>query len=298
MFYTWIKNKKNKEKRGNKMIKINKKTIFNFICALVICASVLIPTSVFAQEAAAPKAEKYFDLAGTLAFTTDYLFRGQTQTFGGPAIQGSLEVQKRGFLVGVWASNVSGTQYPNGSGKELDAYFGYNYKHNDDLSAKILAYWYLYPGAKYGAPYNENFDTMELIPSVTYRWLTATFAYSVTDAYGVNNKTVPIINLTPNGNTKGSWYAEGALRIPLFRDDLALSLVYGYRKMRNYGDLSYSTYGASVDYTLPESLHALNLKVGVNGTNNNKQYYTAFNADNDNVNIGRTRLYFTLTKIF
>lgn len=284
------------------MLKENKKSIYKASAALAVCASVLNPANVFAEDAAAeapaPKVEKYFDLAGSLAFTTDYLFRGQTQTFGGPAVQGGLEAQKMGFLAGVWASNVSGVEYPNGSGKELDAYFGYNYKHNDNLSAKLLAYWYLYPGAKYSSPINENFDTMEIIPSVTYRWLTATFAYSVTDAYGANNKTLPSIGLYPNGNTKGSWYAEGALRIPLFRDDLALSLVYGYRKVRNYGDLSYSTYGASVDYTLPESLHALNLKLGVNGTNNKKQYYTVANSAGDSVNIGRTRFYFTLTKSF
>lgn len=46
-------------------------------------------------------------LSGSLGFTTDYVFRGQTQNRGNPAFQGSLTyTHPTGAYVGLWASNV------------------------------------------------------------------------------------------------------------------------------------------------------------------------------------------------
>ncbi|MBW1999239.1 MAG: hypothetical protein JRJ29_14920, partial [Deltaproteobacteria bacterium] len=44
---------------------------------------------------------------GSLAFTTDYVFRGVSQTDGDPAVQGSFEYSHpTGFYLGLWGSNV------------------------------------------------------------------------------------------------------------------------------------------------------------------------------------------------
>ncbi|KAB2832271.1 MAG: hypothetical protein F9K49_08405, partial [Caedimonadaceae bacterium] len=202
-------------------------SISNSCKAFLVFATALIPVNAFAAaEPAAPAEPKMFELAGSLAFTTNYLFRGQTQTFGGPAVQGSLEARQytdHGFLAGIWASNVSGVSYPNGSDLELDTYLGYNYKYDDDLSMKVLAYGYLYPGSKptpvplppLPAPQlqlkNDTYNAMEIIPSATYKWLTVTYALSVTNKSGVNSNFADLgwgKPLKPNGSSKGSWYLE------------------------------------------------------------------------------------------
>jgi hypothetical protein len=162
-----------------------------------------------------------------------------------------------------------------------------------------LAYWYLYPGAKVTG-IEDSLDAMELIPSITYRWFTVTYAHSVTDKSGVNGKFAPTFHtpLDPKGNSKNSWYLEGAVRIPLFVKDLFLNASYGHQAVKNYSKLNFNVFQTSVDYTLPENMHGLNLKVGMSTTNNDEKYYTVVNSRGEKKNIGRSRFFFTLTKSF
>jgi uncharacterized protein (TIGR02001 family) len=46
-------------------------------------------------------------LSANLALTTDYIFRGFSQTDEGPAIQGGFELGYKNFYLGVWGSNVN-----------------------------------------------------------------------------------------------------------------------------------------------------------------------------------------------
>src|SRR5215510_14737543 len=72
-----------------------------------------------------------YTLTGNMTFTTDYRFRGISQTFGagffnvGPALQGGIDwAHESGFYLGNWNSNVSGNTFPNGSSIEMDFYGG------------------------------------------------------------------------------------------------------------------------------------------------------------------------------
>ncbi len=61
--------------------------------------------------------------SGTAALTSDYRYRGITQTFNDPAVQGGfLLSHETGVYAGVWGSNVDfgGTAH-----LELDPYIGY-----------------------------------------------------------------------------------------------------------------------------------------------------------------------------
>jgi uncharacterized protein (TIGR02001 family) len=59
------------------------------------------------------------DLSGNLALTTNYMWRGFTQTNNQEAIQGGLDLaHESGLYVGVWGSNVAG-------GSEFDYYGGF-----------------------------------------------------------------------------------------------------------------------------------------------------------------------------
>lgn len=71
----------------------------------------------------APVAEgRKLDLSVTLGGTSDYVFRGISQTDENPAAQGSIDLSYGLFYAGVWASNVDfGTGSPNA---EIDFYAG------------------------------------------------------------------------------------------------------------------------------------------------------------------------------
>jgi len=60
--------------------------------------------------------------SANVAFTTDYIWRGMTQS-DGSAIQGGFDFESdSGFYAGIWGSNVN---FNDGNGQELDYYAGY-----------------------------------------------------------------------------------------------------------------------------------------------------------------------------
>ena len=80
-----------------------------------ISAAVLSASMLFVA-ASANAADEAFTTAGSVAMTTDYLYRGISQTSGAPALQGSLSVShESGLYATVWGSSISFA-----SGLELD----------------------------------------------------------------------------------------------------------------------------------------------------------------------------------
>lgn len=63
-------------------------------------------------------------VSANVSFTSDYIWRGMTQT-DGPALQGGFDFESEsGFYAGIWGSNVN---FNNGNGQELDYYAGYGF---------------------------------------------------------------------------------------------------------------------------------------------------------------------------
>jgi len=91
--------------------------------------------SVRAADAAAPA----FTTTGNLALTSDYVFRGISQTGGKLAIQGGFDLTKtpvNGLTAGVWASSLT-------SGTEVDLYANYGFKIGAvDVSVGYIDYTY------------------------------------------------------------------------------------------------------------------------------------------------------------
>ena len=110
---------------------------------------VLLPLLLLAAGAARAEAEAAPDLSvsSNLNLVSEYRFRGIDQTWGGPALQGGVDLAHRnGLYAGLWASNVSGNSYPGGN-LEVDYYAGYNGKLDDDWGYTVGGYGYWYPGA-------------------------------------------------------------------------------------------------------------------------------------------------------
>jgi len=80
------------------------------------------------------------DLTANAGLTSNYVFRGFTQSDNGPAIQGGIDfAPANGFYAGAWASTVdcSATNHcfgnnANGDGLEVDLYAGVHFKLKDN----------------------------------------------------------------------------------------------------------------------------------------------------------------------
>lgn len=147
-----------------------------YALATLLCAGLL--------SAGAAHAE----VSGSITLTSDYLFRGITQTDGEPALQGGLEwAHDSGFYVGTWGSSISwlSDSDPDISSQlELDGYVGFRGDFGDSgFGYDVGAVHYWYPGS-YPAGFDKA-DTTELYAGVRWHILSAKYAYAVTDLFGI-----------------------------------------------------------------------------------------------------------------
>jgi uncharacterized protein (TIGR02001 family) len=185
--------------------------------------------SAFAEEAPkvseAPKPP--YTLSANVFLVSDYFFRGITQTWGKPAVQGGFDfAHETGIYLGTWASNVSGNQYPGGS-MEWDLYGGYNYKATDDITIGAGVIYYYYPGANLDkanpALPSRSLNTFEGNLSASWKWISAKFSYAFTDYFGAD------VEQNFKSDTKGTYYPEINANYPLpFADNLTLVGHVGY----------------------------------------------------------------------
>lgn len=92
------------------------------------------------MSASAEEASSAFTTSGSVAMTTDYLYRGISQTSGAPALQGSLTLShESGLYATVWASSIGFA-----SGLEIDPAIGFAGKAGE-VSYDIGVLQYGYP---------------------------------------------------------------------------------------------------------------------------------------------------------
>ena len=153
---------------------------FPVLCLLALGFSGLYATSVQAEEPAS--------LTGSLALTSDYAFRGLTQTNRDPALQGGLEyASASGFYVGTWGSNISWLsdgQDSVSSSLEVDGYGGYRGTWGDAVSYDVGLLYYWYPGS-YPAGFTDP-DTLEGYFSIGWSIFTLKYSHAFTDLFGID----------------------------------------------------------------------------------------------------------------
>lgn len=226
------------------------------LASLAILAA--LPASSFAQQGAAPAAQSPHTFTGNVGLVTDYRFRGISQTYKQPAIQGGFDYSHAsGFYLGTWASSVSGNLYPGGAAMEWDFYGGYKWEPVKDLGLDVGLLHYNYPGSRY---YNatlgksgNKFDNTELYVGTTYKWFSAKYSYALTDYFGVktatyggacgfnSNGSVPTTGCVPAtpGNSRGSGYLDLNANFEIM-EKTTLGLHFGHTSVRHYSQLSYS----------------------------------------------------------
>lgn len=105
------------------------------------------------KPAAEPAPAKRCDFSANVALTTDYVFRGFSQTDEGPALQGGFDVACGKFYAGVWASNLDfggdltlGGEFVDVANIEIDYYGGITPKLGKfDFDFGVI--YYSYPNA-------------------------------------------------------------------------------------------------------------------------------------------------------
>ncbi|QGU32766.1 TorF family putative porin [Thermochromatium tepidum] len=202
------------------------------ISALV--ASGLLVVGASASQVAL--AAKTHSVSANLGAVSNYIWRGQSQTQDGPAIQGGLDyAHESGFSAGTWVSNVDFGDDINDINYELDFYTGFGGSISDDLSYALKLIYYAYPDGR-------DSDFSEIGASATYKWLTAGVDYTLygqaDDADGVADGESTYI--------EGDLYYHASLDFEL-PFELGLSLRGGYYDFRyNEGGNDYAHWGVTL----------------------------------------------------
>jgi uncharacterized protein (TIGR02001 family) len=220
-------------------------------------------------------------LTGNLSLNSDYRFRGISQSWRLPALQGGFDYAHRsGFYAGTWASNVSGNSYNNGAGLELDLYSGFKFSLTQDLTLDLGALAYVYPGAKLnsapGVASNKAYDNLDLYAGISAGAFSAKLSVAATDYFGLNSDTAGFAyfnSLAAQGSSKGSAYLDLNYNFDLGQG-LTLGAHLGYLHVRNYGELSYT----DAKLSLSKEMLGLNWTAAVVATNAKSDYYQVGNS--------------------
>ena len=160
-------------------------------------------------------------LSGNAAVTTNYVFRGISQSAGQAAVQAGLDYDLGdvvpGLAVGTWASSIDfGHVNGEDTPMELDLYGSYTGMISDQFSWSVGAITYNYPNTPHGI----NYNWYEIWAGLTYNFgvasLTGKIFYSP-DYVNLSNREI---------------YYNGSVSIPIV-SWLSLNGSVGYTDLEN-----------------------------------------------------------------
>jgi uncharacterized protein (TIGR02001 family) len=240
----------------------------------------LIASAVVAAIAAPLEAQSPPSLTGNVALVGDYRFRGLSQTYTQPAIQGGIDyAHASGAYLGTWGSNVSGNQFLNGGSLELDVYGGYR-RTVGKVGLDLGGQYYWYPRARYNIDPGDHYNTLEVYASVRYAQFSAKYSHALTHLFGMKTQTIggycgigadgtaETTNCLGTGGTKGSGYVDLNATFDVV-SRVGLALHYGRQFVRSYDHLSYDDY--RIGLTRP--FGAVTLGAAVVGTDAERRFY-------------------------
>lgn len=221
-----------------------------------ILTTLLVGAAAMAQTAAA---EPDYTLSYNVGVTSDYRFRGISQTSTKPALQAGADfAHKSGFYLGVWGSNVKWIKEYAGAtdgSLEIDLYGGYKGEISKDFSYDVGLITYQYPSNNAAT----NANTTEFYGAVTYAMVTAKYSRSAG-------------NFVANPSSSGSAYFEIAANVDL-GNGFTLTPHVGRQTIPNV----VGNAGNYTDYSLTlgkDFGNGISATVAAIGTNAEKSFYT------------------------
>lgn len=244
--------------------------------ALVLTGLVAMPAIAMAEDEAASS----HTLAANVSLTSNYVFRGISQTGGEPAIQGGFDyTHSSGLYLGTWGSNVGWLTdfqgYKSGS-MELDLYGGYR-NSIGPVNYDVGAIRYMYPGSK-----NADTDalpgawTSEIYGSLGWKWFTVKYSHYLSDS---------VFGVGPNAN--GSYYLDLSGSLPVGETGLTLGAHWGTFNFKNDNEYAavtpdYDDWKVSATYDmgkLSKVTSGVTLGVAYTDTNAEKGFWTDANGE-------------------
>ncbi len=236
----------------------------NSLCITYLAGSAIALTVGPCYAADADVPQPAIVLTGSATLVNDYIWRGQSQTWGKAALQLGIEASHTsGTYAGFWASNVSDQWVPGGH-VETDVYAGFRNKLPGAWSAigyDFNVTYVYYPGA--------NFDKAGFVPrlkstrpsaaeayaALSYQWLTLKTGRVLTDFYGWNTNNSPTGAFAGDpsagvtGNTRGSWFIEANANYE-FMPGWSINGQVGRETIRHGKNLDWSYYKAGLTKTM------------------------------------------------
>ena len=187
------------------------------ILSAAVAAALLVP-GVAAAQAASP-------ITGNMSLVSDYRFRGLTQTFEEPALQGGFDyAHSSGIYLGNWNSSISDSFFA-GAPLEMDFYGGYKGAAGP-LGYDIGVLYYYYPGSNLAGV--GTIDNLEVYAGVSWQFLSLKYFHAVSDFFGAPNTDCSnYIDLTATFDLGQGWGVNGHI---------------GHQKVKNASALDYTDY--------------------------------------------------------
>jgi uncharacterized protein (TIGR02001 family) len=213
-----------------------------------------------------------------VGLTTDYIFRGISQTSHNPAVQGGIDfAHSSGLYAGVWGSNVSwiadsGAVASGSVTMELDTYFGFKNSFAGDFSYDVGFIRYNYLGS-YTAAANPfipgttlaKADTNEIYGAIGYKWITAKYSYGLGQFL-----TVP--------DAKGTNYFELNASIPVGDTGITFGAHAGKQTYKGSAAAAFPNTPTYTDYKLSVSKDFSGYVVGLSYTDTNASPFYTYDA--------------------
>lgn len=266
---------------------------------IIAAALSLIGSGAFAEETPATPHQ----LSGTATVVSDYIFRGLTQTWGQPAVQGSIDyAHSSGLYASVWASTIS-KKVIAGSNAEIDLALGYKGAVNEDWTYGAGLLHIYYPGGNWSKVTHtpiasQKYDFTEAQVFAGYKWVNVKYSQALNDILGFNEKT----GFT--GSTKGASYTEINADIPLMDSGVVLGLHAGrqdfkalYNGQSGIVNPNFTDYRISLSKPLADGwLGAIQVTENMNTPffNGTPSNYSL----TDTRDVGKRRYVVSLTKLF
>jgi len=244
------------------------------LSAAVTFAMATMGAGVASAAEAAPEAKPDNEISFNAAFTSDYRYRGISQTRLKPALQGGADWVNNptGFYMGVWGSTIKWIKDGGGDASvEVDVYAGKRGELAPGVSYDVGVLAYVYPSNGL----NPSANTREVSGQLGYGPATLKYSHALSNLFGF-------------ADSKNSSYLDASLNQELGQG-FVLNLHLGHQKVEHSSAYSYTDWKVGVSKDLGVATVAL----AYIDTNNNN-----YLAPGNGKNLGKAGLVLTLSKTF
>lgn len=235
-------------------------------------------------------AEDASPLSFNVSLTSDYRYRGISQTRLRPALQGGADYAfPNGFYVGTWASTIQWIKDGGGNGQvEIDIYGGYKKEIVKDMTLDVGLLQYWYPNAKTAAwdALYKNPNTLEVYGALSYGVFTGKLSYSLTNLFGN-------YDFANGKSSKGSYYGDISANFDIGQG-ITLTPHIGYQHVQDIANASYGDYSI----TAAKDWFGMSFSLAYVTTDADRNFYVPGPVANSTKFLGKSALVFAVKKTF